>query len=95
MNNDESYIQHSEGGTVFAGPDATRLVQAATLASALRLYANTGIIPTRGVNITRMLTLASQYTGKTYKRGSARTAAADVRLWVEAMKTALPVRDGR
>lgn len=88
----ESYIETgSRGVTSFVGPDATHLFQAVTLRSSLRLYAKIGMFPTRGVTITRMLALATQFTGKTYKRGQAEKAAADVSVWIEAMKCAIPI----
>lgn len=94
---DESYISHSDGGTMFAGPDATNFFRAATLWSALGLYIATGICPTRGVTITKMLAIATSYTGKTYKRNKAgyTQARADVKTWMDAMKTALPQIDKR
>jgi hypothetical protein len=93
---DDSHITISQGGTTFVGPDATNLFRAMTLASSLGLYAKCGITPTRGVTITKMLVMATQYTGKKYKRGDAAKAQADVKLWCDAMKAALPieVREG-
>ncbi len=87
----ESYIESNSGHTTFVGPDATKLYQAMTLVSGLRMYAKCGIIPTRGWPVSRMIALASQFTGKRYKRGEASKAAADVQIWIEAMKTALPI----
>lgn len=82
---------HKTGGTSFVGPDATNLMRAIKLASALRLYARSGMIPTRGVTITVMFKIAKEYTGKDYKRGQALLAYEDVRIWVETMKAAIPV----
>lgn len=87
----ESSITYSAGGTTFAGPDATNFFRAAMLASSLGLYAKCGMIPTRGVTITKMLAMATQYTGKKYKRGDALKAQADVKLWADTMKAALPI----
>lgn len=87
----DSHIKIGTGGTLFAGEDATRLFQAMTLASALGLYAKCGMIPTRGVTITKMLALATTFTAKKYKRGDAAKAQEDVRQWCEAMKAALPI----
>jgi len=86
----DSYVEHGKGGTMFVGPDAVRLVQALTLASALKLYALHKIIPTRGVTPTLMLAMASAVTGKRYKRGAYLTAAADVDKWAREMRDALP-----
>jgi hypothetical protein len=87
----ESKIVYSAGGTTFVGPDATNFFRAATLASSLGLYAKCGIIPTHGVTITKMLAMAAEYTGKKYKRGDAAKAQADVKVWCDTMRAALPV----
>jgi hypothetical protein len=87
----DSSITISSSGTTFAGPDATHLFRAKMLASALGLYAKCGIIPTRGVTITKMLAMASTYSGKKYKRGDAAKAQADVAEWANTMLAALPV----
>lgn len=95
MSDDSKVILHKGGGTTFQGPDATEWVRATTLVSALSLYAKAKIIPTRGVTATRMLKMATHYTGKKYKRGEHAKAAADVRIWANTMKAALPVEDKR
>lgn len=77
--------------TSFVGRDAVEYVRAEVLASSLRLYAKTGIIPTRGVSGARMLKLATGITGKNYhKRGEYVKAADDVKKWADEMKAALP-----
>lgn len=91
---DQSAITYHNGGTTFTG-DGIELYRAATLRSALKLYAACGMIPTRGFTITKMLKLATQYTGKPYKRGDAAKAAADMKDWVDAAKAAMPVIDER
>jgi len=92
----ESSITVTSAGAVsYSGPDAVNLYRARLLASSLRLYAKTGIIPTRGVTATAMLRMASEYTGKAYKRGQYDAAAADVTAWANTMQAALPItRDG-
>lgn len=91
----ESYIQTSATGdaTSFVGPDATELFRAITLKSAIKMHAACGIIPTRGMTITKMLKLAERYSGKTYGRGqhAAAVAVADLDIWIATMKSALPV----
>ena len=89
----DNLIRIKDGKCVaFVGPDAMRYIQAETLASALKLYVNSNgrIIPTRGFGITKMLELATQYTGKKYKRSEATKAAEDVKVWADEMKAALP-----
>lgn len=88
----ESSIIVNEGSTTFAGPDAVRLYQAAVIRAALKLLIK-GIRPTRGATLTGTLKLAGQYTGTTYKRSEATLAIADLTIWIETMKSALPVID--
>src|SRR4051794_20570313 len=92
MSND-SYISMCDGGTGFVGQDAVNLFRAISLVSALNLYATHKILATRTVTPTRMLNLATQYTKKPYKRGQHAQAAADVQVWVDTMRAALPVVD--
>lgn len=89
----DSYISHSAGGTTYSGPDAVRLQQAITLKSAIKMYVMSSgqIIPTRGMGITKMLALAGTITGKKYKRSQATQAQADLHIWIETMKSALPI----
>ena len=90
----DSEIVHGKNGEAvsFNGPDAVHLYRAASLVSFLKLYAKTGIIPTRGVTGPKMLKIAADSTGKKYKRGAYLEAAEDVRIWCETMKAALPTR---
>lgn len=88
----DSYITVTNGKcSSFVGSDAVNYVRAELLASSLKLYAATKIIPTRGVTISKMLAMATGYTGKAYKRGDAIKAADDVKKWANEMKAALPV----
>lgn len=87
----DSYIRHSTGGTLYSGPDAVRLQQAITLRSAITLYRACGVIPTRGMGIVNMLKLATSITGKPYKRTQSAQAEADLHIWIETMKSALPI----
>ena len=89
----DSYISHSPSGTMFCGPDAVRLQQAITLRSAIKMYVMSSgqIIPTRGMGITKMLKLAGGVTGKTYKRSQTAEAQQDLHIWIETMKSALPI----
>lgn len=90
---DSSITLNASGGMTFDGPDAVQLYRAKLLASSLKLYARSGIIPTRGVTITKMLAFASAYTGKRYKRGEAMKAHDDVQAWAAAMMAALPISE--
>jgi hypothetical protein len=88
--NDDSYISHSKGGIMFAGPDAVRFFHAAALRSGLGLL-KVGIKPARGWTITKALKMAGTYTGKQYKRTEIDRAMADMKIWIDAMRCALPV----
>lgn len=95
---DNSQISIMEGGTMFTGPDSIALYRAIALRGALKLYARSGILPTRGMTITKMLKAATEYTGKDYGRGNvnkAQAAAAEMTVWIETMRSAIPVVDLR
>jgi type II secretory pathway component PulF len=83
-------ITVSSGGTVFHGTDAVNLFRAAVLSSALGLL-KVGISPRRGLTITKALAMCHEYTGQKYKRTEIDRAREDLRTWIEAMKSALPV----
>jgi hypothetical protein len=83
----------NNGGMMFSGPDAVNLARAISVKSALRL-AMVGL-SIRGVTKTGLLKIASEYTGKKYKRGEYQQAREDLDLWIETMKLALPIEDKR
>lgn len=87
---DNSAIILCGGGMIFAGPDGAALFRAIALRSALKL-AKVGIRATRGLSGTRALAMCHEYTGKKYRRGAYDAAIADVTVWIENMKCALPV----
>lgn len=88
----DNYVSITPEATAYIGYEAVDLFRSRVLASSLRLYSETGMIPTRGVTITRMLALATHYTGKRYGRGKpqAAIAADDVTLWANAFALSLP-----
>jgi hypothetical protein len=85
-----STITVSAGSTSFVGPDATELFRAATLRSALGLLSH-GIAPTRGLTMTKALAMVERYTGQKYKRTESERAKSDLTVWIETMKSAIPV----
>jgi hypothetical protein len=87
----ESYIQTGKGGTAFVGPDATAMFAAIALKHGLQMYAKFKMVPNRNWTPPAMLKAASGYTGKAYKRGQHALAAADVQIWIDAMRAALPI----
>lgn len=92
---DRSEIVHHNGGSTYAGRDAVSVVQATVLESALRMYARSGMLMTRGATPTKLLALANGITGKTYKRGDYIKAADDVKVWRDTMRAAIPEKDER
>jgi hypothetical protein len=89
---DNSEIRHhSGGGVTITGKDGMNFYRAVTLKSMIGLHQKTGLIPTRGVSITRMFAMATEYTGKHYKRGGHDEAIADLSVWIETMRAALPI----
>jgi hypothetical protein len=91
----ESKIVVGADGTTFVGPDAVNLFRATALWSALRLCAKTGMIPNRAWTKTAMLNMATEYTGQKYRRGQFGKASEDVKLWIDAMKAAIPIEQSR
>ena len=91
MTND-SHINVTKGVcTSYVGSDAVHLLRAKMLRSSIKLHLATGMIPTRGVTITKMFKMAGEYTGQTYKRGQHERAMQDLTVWIETMTSALPV----
>ena len=89
----DSEIIISPVGVVYSGADAVTFFAAKNLKICISLYMKTGIIPTRGVTISKMLKLAHRYTGKTYKNGVVGWSAcvADLDVWCNTMRAALPI----
>lgn len=90
-NPNASYVQTGNGGTAFVGPDAVNLFRAMTLRTALAMYASHRMLMNRALSPAAMLTMAKEYTGKTYKRGEHRQASIDLEVWINTMKAAMPV----
>ena len=97
MHVSKSYVTLDSRGKIssYVGEDATRLAAAIILRSAIEMWRKSGIIPTRGMTIRRMLDRASHVTGKTYgpPRGvrGASLAEQHLTLWIEAMRASMPV----
>lgn len=84
-----------DGGVTLYGPDAMKWMKAIALRSSLKFYAKTGMKMTRVATPTMMLTMASEFSGKPYKRGEYDKAVADLDKWIETMRYALPCEDQR
>lgn len=85
---------HKGGGFTLTG-DAIPVFGVIALKGALKLHKACGMIPTRGMTITKMFKQAGHITGKTYKRGQHDAAIADLESWIAAAKAALPYTDDR
>jgi hypothetical protein len=93
---DSSITLHKDGGSTHAGMDAVRRVRAIATRSAIAGHRKFGMIPTRGVTITKLLAIATEFTGKPYKgAGKHERAEADLTVWIDTMTCALPVIDER
>lgn len=68
-------VAHKSGGMSFTGRPAVSVFQCKVLASALRLYAKTGLKANRMYTPKNMLATAAALTGKTFKRGQYEEAA--------------------
>lgn len=85
----KSQIVINNGTTSFVGREAVDIYVAIMLKSGLRLYAKTGIKPSRSWTPTAMLAKASELAGRKFKRGQYAEAA-------EAMEALIKeVREGR
>lgn len=84
-------VTHKGGGITYSGRDAVHLFRAMTLRGNIKLFVKTKMIPTRGVTGPVMLRIATEITKKPYKRGQYAQAVADLDVWIETMKAALPI----
>lgn len=93
---DNSHIVYSKGrgeAISYVGKDATQLFRVNMLKVSIRLWLKTGMKPTRGVGIKKMLEMASHYTGRKYKTSQAAEAIDDLHNWVSVMVSALPIEE--
>lgn len=93
---DNSHIVYSKSrkeATSYIGPDATQLYRVNMIKVSIKLWLKTGMMPTRGVGIKKMLKMAEQYTGRKYKTSEAAYAVEDLHNWVTTMISALPIEE--
>jgi hypothetical protein len=87
-------IVYNKDGTLRAlvGKDAVHLMRIQTIISGLRMSISTGgkMILTRGATPTKLLQLASEYTGKKYKRTQKQQAIDDLQIFFNNLKSSLP-----
>lgn len=78
-----STITVNNGSIVCSGRDAVNVFRAKAIASALRLYAKTGMKMNRAYTPTNMLAAASEITGTKFNRGQFEQAAEALTKWAE------------
>lgn len=83
-------IVHTETSVSFEGPNGVNVYRALAVASALRLYAKTGMKANRAYTPTAMLRVASEMTGKTFKRGQYREAADALSALADSLRAQIP-----
>jgi hypothetical protein len=83
-----SITVHENGGISVTGRESMALYRLIVLKHALALYAKTGMRPSRHITPTAMLEMASEVTGKKYKRGQHAQAADDLAAVIDAAKGA-------
>lgn len=81
------YSERTNGGHSFTGSDIN-IYRAIVLASALRLYANTGMRTNRAYTPKRMMAVAAEITGQTFKARDYAGAAAALTAVADAAKQA-------
>lgn len=92
----DSFIRYSKSrgeATSYVGRDATELYRVNMIKVSIKLWMKTGMMPTRGVTITKLLKMAEQYTGRKYKKSEAAYAVEDLHNWVSTMVSALPIEE--
>lgn len=73
---------------VFKGPAEVDMFRAIAIKVALSSYVQFKMRMNKQLTPTAMLTIASEYTGKTYKRGQHEQALKDMVEWIAAAKAA-------
>jgi hypothetical protein len=93
---DNSHIAVNQESTAFVGQDATKLYSATCVMIGLRTYAKFGRSLNRAYTPTNMLAFASGITKQKYSKtkDGYLLAAADLKVWCDAMKAALPIVEG-
>jgi hypothetical protein len=93
---DDSHIVYSRSrkeATSYVGSDATTLYRVNMIKVSIKLWMKTGMMPTRGITISKLLKMAEQYTGRKYKKSEAAYAVEDLHNWVSTMVSALPIEE--
>jgi hypothetical protein len=81
------YLERTNNGRSFSGSDVG-IFQAITIASALKLYARTGMKASRAYTPSAMMKAAATITGQTFKARDYMGAADALHAWADAAKAA-------
>lgn len=87
------YSRSRKEAVSYVGSDATQLYRVNMLKVSIKLWMKTGMMPTRGIGIQKMLKMAEMYTGRKYKKSEAAYAVEDLHNWVTTMVSALPIEE--
>jgi hypothetical protein len=85
-----SVIRYSDSGTSFVGPDAVQVFRCRAIASALRLYAATGMQANRAYTPKAMMAAATQITGVVFKARDYAGAAAALTSHADTLQSTIP-----
>lgn len=84
-------ITISNSGTMFSGDESMRIYQAIAVKHALKLHSK-GIKVNRHTTNKILLDLATNFTGKKYKRTDLMTASDDVAAWIDKARETADIR---
>lgn len=91
--NDSHIVVGKSGATSFNGSDAVDLYRLMVLRQSIHMHQRFGMIPTRGVTITRMLGMVTAFSGKPYKGKTKHDAAlSDLDARIAALKASMPIQ---
>ena len=93
MSEESKIIYRPDGSlSTLVGKDAVELMRVQTIIQGIKMHVRTNgrMQITRGFGIMKLLGMATQYTGQKYKRTEAEKAMADLNVWFQTMKSALP-----
>lgn len=90
-------ITYNKDGSLLAldGREAVELMRVQTIIMGIKMNISTNgaMVLTRGATITKLLTMASSYTGSKYsarKQADKERAIADLQVWFNNMKSTIP-----
>lgn len=92
----EPMITYNKDGSLssLTGREAVELMRVQTIITGIKMNIRTGgkMQLTRGATITKLLKMAGDYTGKTYKRSEKQQAMDDLNVWFNNMKSTIPTQ---